>query len=86
MGSTSFIRGINSLNANAQPLFVVDGVIWNNFYDAELVHNNCFSNILTSIDANDIESITVLKDGLALYGSKGANGVILIKPKEAHPW
>ncbi|NLK48426.1 MAG: SusC/RagA family TonB-linked outer membrane protein [Bacteroidales bacterium] len=81
MGSTSFIRGINSLNANAQPLFVVDGVIWNNFYDAESVHNNCFSNILTSIDANDIESITVLKDGLALYGSKGANGVILIKTK-----
>lgn len=81
MGSTLFIRGINSLNTNAQPLFVVDGVIWNNFYDSESVHNNFFSNTLTNLDVNDIENITVLKDGLALYGSKGANGVILIKTK-----
>ncbi|MHB9141731.1 MAG: carboxypeptidase-like regulatory domain-containing protein, partial [Paludibacter sp.] len=44
MGSALFIRGINSINANAQPLFVVDGVIWNNLYDVESIHQGFFSN------------------------------------------
>jgi TonB-linked SusC/RagA family outer membrane protein len=83
IGSSLFIRGLNSLNANAQPLFVVDGVIWNNMYDVESVHRGFFSNTLDNIDVNDIESITVLKDGLSIYGSKAANGVILIKTKRA---
>lgn len=82
-GSSLFIRGLNSINANAQPLFVVDGVIWNTLYDAESIKNGFFSNTLNNIDVNDIESITVLKDGASIYGSKGANGVILINTKRA---
>lgn len=80
-GASLFIRGINSLNANAQPLFVVDGVMWNNLYDATSIHGGFFSNTLDDIDMNDIESITVLKDGTSIYGSKASNGVVLINTK-----
>jgi len=79
-GTSMFIRGLNSLNANAQPLFVVDGVVWNKTAeDAISLHAGYFMNPLTSIEVGDIESITVLKDGVSIYGSKASNGVILIK-------
>ncbi len=81
IGSSMFIRGYNSVNANSQPLFVVDGVIWNNQYDAESLHSGYFGNSLINIDLNDIESVSVVKDGTSIYGSKGSNGVIIIKTK-----
>jgi len=83
LGASLFIRGLNSVNANAQPLFVIDGVIWNNLYDFASIHKGFFSNPLDNIDINDIESISLMKDGTSLYGSKAANGVILIKTKRA---
>lgn len=84
MGSSLFIRGLHSLHRNAQPLFVVDGVIRDNLYDGNSIHAGFFSNPLTNIENNDIENITVLKDGTSLYGSKGANGVILITTRQAN--
>ena len=81
MGSALFVRGYNSLNTNAQPLFVVDGVIWNNLYDVESLHGGFFSNPLNDLNVSDIASITVMKDGTSIYGSKAANGVIIIKTK-----
>jgi TonB-linked SusC/RagA family outer membrane protein len=78
MGAAMFIRGLNSLNANAQPLIIVDGVIWDNQLTTSSVNKGYFSNPLANIDVKDIESITVLKSGNAIYGSKAANGVILI--------
>lgn len=81
MGSALFIRGLNSVNANAQPLFVVDGVVWNNLYDVTSIHKGFFSNPLSNIDINDIESISLVKDGTSIYGSKAANGLVLIKTK-----
>lgn len=81
LGSSLFVRGINSINANAQPLFVIDGVIWNNLYDTESVHNGFFFDVLSNIEVDDIENVTVLKDGTSIYGSKGSNGVILINTK-----
>ena len=81
MGASLFVRGLNSVNANAQPLFVVDGVVWNNLNDVVSIHEGFYSNPLDNIDINDIESISLLKDGTSLYGSKAANGVILIKTK-----
>ena len=81
IGSSLFIRGLNSLNLNAQPLFVVDGVIWNNLYDVVSLHDGFFTNSLADIDLNDIESVTVIKDGTSFYGSKGSNGVIIVKTK-----
>ncbi|MDD4970359.1 MAG: SusC/RagA family TonB-linked outer membrane protein [Paludibacter sp.] len=82
-GSVLFIRGINSINANAQPLFVVDGVIWNNLYDVQSINKGFFSNPLDNIDVNDIENVTVIKDGTSIYGSKASNGVVIIKTKRA---
>lgn len=78
IGSSLFIRGYNSMNANSQPLFIVDGVIWDNQLDNSSIHLGFFSNPLVNINVVDIESVSVLKDGNSLYGSKGANGVILI--------
>lgn len=83
MGAALFIRGINSINANAQPLFVVDGVLRSNMYDVSSIHGGFFANPLSDIDVSDIESISLLKDGTSMYGSRGANGVILIKTKRA---
>lgn len=79
MGSSMFIRGYNSLLANAQPLYVIDGVIIDNNYEVESIYEGHYQNPLLNIDINDIESITVMKDGTSIYGSKGSNGVILIK-------
>jgi len=64
------IRGIGSVNASSAPLYVVDGAP----YDGAL----------NTINTNDIESITVLKDATsaALYGARGANGVIIITTKK----
>ena len=64
------IRGIGSVNASSAPLYVVDGAP--------------FDGSLSSINTNDIESITVLKDATsaALYGARGANGVIIITTKK----
>ena len=82
-GAALFIRGLNSLNASAQPLFVVDGVIWDNQPDGASIHKGYFSNPLANMNVKDIESVTVLKDGNSVYGSKAANGVILIRTARA---
>jgi len=83
LGSSLFIRGLNSINANAQPLFVVDGVIWNNAYDQTSIHQGYYENPLNNIEMNDIESISVMKDGTSIYGSKAANGIVFIKTKRS---
>ena len=81
------IRGGNSVNASNEPLYVVDGFIY--FKDASSNSTGLGSiegslNPLATINPNDIESIEVLKDisATAIYGSRGANGVILITTKK----
>ena len=81
LGTSLFIRGLNSVNMYAQPLFIVDGVIWNNYSDIRSVHDGFYNNPLDDIDLSDIESVSVIKDGTSIYGSKGGNGVIIIKTK-----
>ena len=81
-GSAIFMRGYNSLNASSQPLYVVDGIIWQPQENAS-VNEGFFLNPLIMIDPNDVEKITVLKGGTSIYGSKGANGVILIDTKRS---
>ena len=81
MGNVMFIRGINSLNANTQPLVVVDGVIWDMQEGNESMHMGLYNNILNAIDVNDIRDVKVLKNGAAIYGARAANGVILINTK-----
>ncbi len=63
------IRGIGSINASASPLIIVDGAIW--------------AGGLNSIPQEQVESISVLKDAsAAIYGSRGANGVIIVNTKK----
>ncbi len=81
MGNAMFIEGLNSIYANAQPLVVIDDVIMDMQYSREMLHDGYFNNLLANINVNDIESVQVLKNGTALYGAKGANGVLLIKTK-----
>jgi TonB-linked SusC/RagA family outer membrane protein len=76
------LRGVGSMNASNQPLYVVDGVIW----DLENVSGTdmSVSNPLNSLNPSDIESTTILRDAASasLYGSRGANGVIVITTKK----
>ena len=78
-GSNLYIRGLNTLNAGTQPLFIVDGIPYENSLYSTSLLGNYYSNPLASLDPKDIENITVLKDGTSQYGTKGANGVILIR-------
>lgn len=66
------IRGLGSLNSSTEPLYVIDGVISN-------------STQFRNLNPNDIDAVNVLKDaaGAAIYGNRGANGVIVIKTKTA---
>ena len=79
------IRGIGSMNAGNEPLYVIDGVPVSSGnigqMDGEIYSTN---NIMNSLNPDDIESISVLKDAAAssLYGSRAANGVILITTKK----
>ncbi len=70
-GSTIRIRGNSSINGNNSPLFVVDGFIVGNDFN------------LNNININDIESLEILKDAtaLAIYGTRGASGVVIITTK-----
>jgi len=75
------IRGINSINANTQPLIVLDGNIIDPEYDRTSLHEGYYNNILSGLDPENVESIEVLKNATSLYGAKGANGVIIINTK-----
>lgn len=81
------IRGGNSVNASNEPLYVIDGFIY--FKDAANTSTGLGSiegniNPLSTVNPDDIESVEVLKDvsATAIYGSRGANGVILITTKK----
>ncbi|MFV0591590.1 MAG: SusC/RagA family TonB-linked outer membrane protein [Draconibacterium sp.] len=77
-GSSSIrIRGINSLNASNEPIYVIDGVI----IDGRTGSNS--ENALASINPSDVVSMDILKDAsaTAIYGSRAANGVIIITTK-----
>ena len=75
------IRGIGSVTAGAAPLYVIDGVPVNS---GDFSRLNNTSNALAGLNPNDIESVSVLKDAASasIYGSRAANGVILITTKQ----
>lgn len=86
-GSTSSIRirGIGSMNASNEPLYVIDGVPVSSGDGGQMSdYLYTSNNVMSTLNTNDIESITVLKDAAAssLYGSRAANGVILITTKK----
>ena len=75
------IRGIGSVTAGAAPLYVIDGIPVNS---GDFSRLNNTSNALAGLNPNDIESVSVLKDAASasIYGSRAANGVILINTKQ----
>ena len=75
-----FIRGIGSLTQDTNPLIIVDGIPQ---FSGDVSSVVSTTNALNGINSNDVEEIVVLKDAAAtsIYGSRGANGVILIKTK-----
>jgi len=60
---------------------VIDGVIVDQQYDRTMIHSGFYNDILTSINVNEIDKVEVMTNGTAIYGAKGANGVILITTK-----
>lgn len=86
-GSPSIIRirGISSISAGGDPLYVIDGIPITQDYSTYGNSGGANFNPLATINPNDIESIEVLKDAAAtsIYGSRGANGVILITTRRA---
>jgi TonB-linked SusC/RagA family outer membrane protein len=74
------IRGVNSISASSYPLIVVDGVP---MFTGDVSSTNTASNALADINPSDIASMDILKDAsaTALYGSRAANGVIIITTK-----
>ena len=86
-GSAIRIRGGNSINASNEPLYVIDGFIFfseKSGTQAGVGNIDSSLNPLASINPSDIESIEVLKDvsAKAIYGSRGANGVIIVTTKK----
>ena len=81
VGNYMNIGGVNSLQSNSQPLVVIDGVIIDQQYGREMIHTGYYNDILTNINPNDVENVEVMANGTALYGAKGANGVIFITTK-----
>lgn len=85
-GSSIRIRGVGSVNASSEPLYVIDGVpvISQGFSQLSPAGDNAqTSNVLASINPDDIDNVTILKDASAvsIYGARAANGVVLITTK-----
>lgn len=77
------IRGLSSVNGSIEPLYVIDGVPMNAGNVAEFSYSQSGTSALSSLNQSDIESITIIKDAAAasLYGSRAANGVVVITTK-----
>lgn len=79
------LRGFGSIDGSSNPIYVIDGVVLDQ--DNMSGHSNAVSTPLATLNPADIESVTILKDAASasLYGSQGANGVIVITTKQGKP-
>ncbi len=77
------IRGVGSINASTTPLYVIDGIP---LETGTYGYTGFSTDLLSTLNPEDIESLTILKDAAAasLYGSRAANGVVLITTKKGH--
>ena len=89
-GMSITVRGANSFTTSSEPLYIVDGIPYNNDNPSQMPssaadeNTNQKQNPLSFLNPNDIEKIEVLKDAsaTAIYGSRGANGVVIITTKK----
>ncbi|SDZ88065.1 SusC/RagA family TonB-linked outer membrane protein [Pedobacter hartonius] len=74
------VRGVSTINADSQPLYVIDGTPIQTGSNSQIGFGNGQTNALNDINPNDIESIDVLKDAAAaaIYGSRASNGVVIV--------
>ncbi|MCW3464056.1 SusC/RagA family TonB-linked outer membrane protein [Chitinophaga nivalis] len=84
-GNTSISRSADNARALSSPLFVIDGIPVS--MDDAAAFDNTGTNYIAGLNPNDIESIDILKDAsaAAIYGSRGANGVVIIKTRRGKP-
>ncbi|WP_160718159.1 SusC/RagA family TonB-linked outer membrane protein [Chitinophaga solisilvae] len=84
-GNTSISRTVDNARALSAPLFVIDGIPIS--LDDAAAFDNTGTNYIAGLNPNDIESIDILKDAsaAAIYGSRGANGVVIIKTRRGKP-
>tara|TARA_R110002049_G_C9176538_1_gene562807 strand:+ start:10573 stop:13686 length:3114 start_codon:yes stop_codon:yes gene_type:complete len=84
IGANIFIRGYNTISGSTQPLIIVDGMMLetNTFNNNNLIGGYSYDP-LSDINPKDIANITVIKDAASIYGSRAANGVILIETNKA---
>ncbi|MBW4888974.1 SusC/RagA family TonB-linked outer membrane protein [Mucilaginibacter sp. HMF5004] len=78
IGADLFLRGYSSLYATNKPLVIVDGMIYDNAQFGTSLIQGHSNNPLSNINFNDIDNFTVIRDAASVYGTKAANGVILI--------
>ena len=89
-GMSITVRGANSFTTSSEPLYIVDGIPYNNDNPSQIPSSSANENTnqksipLSFINPNDIEKIEVLKDAsaTAIYGSRGANGVVIITTRK----
>ncbi len=81
--NTVRVRGVSSINAGAEPLYVIDGVPMVTQNLGQIGFSGQSINTISDLNPNDIESISILKDAsaTAIYGARGSNGVVLITTK-----
>src|SRR5690606_36431691 len=80
------VRGTTSINSSSDPLYIIDGVFLNNTSLQNISLAGRVTSPLADLNPGDIESIEVLKDAAAtaIYGSRGANGVVIITTKQGN--
>ncbi|MGF7229936.1 SusC/RagA family TonB-linked outer membrane protein [Arachidicoccus sp.] len=83
IGANLFLRGYSSLYGSNQPIIIVDGAYYDNGTYGAPLNKGFYNNALSYIDLKDIDKITVIKDATSTYGSKGANGAIIITTVKA---
>jgi TonB-linked SusC/RagA family outer membrane protein len=82
-GGNMYVRGFSSINAGSQPMVLIDGVPYENAMVTPSIISGNNITPLAAVDVRDVENITIIKDATSIYGSKGANGVILIETAKA---
>jgi len=82
-GMTVRVRGISSINAGSQPLYVIDGIPVTTGNFGQVGFSGQGINAISDLNPNDIESISILRDAssAAIYGARASNGVVLITTK-----
>lgn len=85
VGAQVYVRNFSSLYANNQPLYIIDGVVYNTDLHSPSIITGHINNPLQHIDVRDVQDVALLKDAVstAIYGARAANGVLVINTNHA---